>query len=155
MVKRLKVDAICDGEDYSSQVSWSISKELVSISGDSISVYPAQTLSQKLKRTIIDYTGKLARELKVVGLVNIQYVIYNDEVYVIEVNPRASRTVPFLSKVTDVPMAQVATNLILGKSLAEQGYKDGLYPESNHVHVKAPVFSFTKLAKVDSSLDLK
>ena len=81
---------------------------------------------------------------------NIQFVIKDETVYVIEVNPRASRTVPFLSKVTDIPMAQVATNLILGKSLAEQGYKDGLYPESNHVHVKAPVFSFTKLAQVDS-----
>ena len=83
-------------------------------------------------------------------MMNIQFVIKDEQVYVIEVNPRASRTVPFLSKVTDIPMAQVATRLILGETLAELGYEDGLYPESSMVHIKAPVFSFTKLAKVDS-----
>ena len=121
-------------------------------SGDSMAVYPPQTLSKKIQETIADYTKRLAIGLNCIGMMNIQFVIKGETVYVIEVNPRASRTVPFLSKVTDIPMAQVATNLILGKSLAEQGYKDGLYPESKHVHVKAPVFSFTKLAKVDSLL---
>ena len=117
-----------------------------------MAVYPPQTLSKKIQETIADYTKRLAIGLNCIGMMNIQFVIKDETVYVIEVNPRASRTVPFLSKVTDIPMAQVATNLILGKSLAEQGYKDGLYSESNHVHVKAPVFSFTKLAKVDSLL---
>lgn len=121
-------------------------------SGDSMAAYPPQTLSQKVKDTIADYTKRLALGLNCVGMMNIQFVIKDEQVYVIEVNPRASRTVPFLSKVTDIPMAQVATRLILGESLAELGYEDGLHPESSMVHIKAPVFSFTKLAKVDSLL---
>lgn len=121
-------------------------------SGDSMAAYPPQTLSQKVKDTIADYTKRLALGLNCVGMMNIQFVIKDEQVYVIEVNPRASRTVPFLSKVTDIPMAQVATRLILGESLAELVYEDGLHPESSMVHIKAPVFSFTKLAKVDSLL---
>ena len=121
-------------------------------SGDSMAAYAPQTLSQKVKDTIADYTKRLALGLNCIGMMNIQFVIKDEQVYVIEVNPRASRTVPFLSKVTDIPMAQVATRLILGESLAELGYKDGLHPESSMVHIKAPVFSFTKLAKVDSLL---
>ena len=117
-----------------------------------MAVYPPQGLSEKVKETITDYTKRLALGLNCIGMMNIQFVIKDETVYVIEVNPRASRTVPFLSKVTDIPMAQVATKIILGESLSEQGYKDGLYPESQNVHVKAPVFSFTKLAKVDSLL---
>ena len=121
-------------------------------SGDSMAAYPPQTLSQKVKDTIADYTKRLALGLNCIGMMNIQFVIKDEQVYVIEVNPRASRTVPFLSKVTDIPMAQVATRLILGETLTELGYEDGLHPESSMVHIKAPVFSFTKLAKVDSLL---
>ncbi|SNU88151.1 carbamoyl-phosphate synthase, large subunit [Streptococcus merionis] len=121
-------------------------------SGDSMAVYPPQTLSKQVQDTIVDYTKRLAVGLNCVGMMNIQFVIKDEQVFVIEVNPRASRTVPFLSKVTGIPMAQVATQLILGKTLAALGYSDGLYPESQQVHVKAPVFSFTKLAKVDSLL---
>lgn len=121
-------------------------------SGDSMAVYPPQTLSKEIQATIADYTKRLAIGLNCIGMMNIQFVIKDETVYVIEVNPRASRTVPFLSKVTDIPMAQVATKLMLGQTLEELGYEDGLYPESPQVHVKAPVFSFTKLAKVDSLL---
>ena len=121
-------------------------------SGDSISVYPAQTLSKKIRETIIDYTRKLALELKVVGLVNIQYVVYNNEVYVIEVNPRSSRTVPYISKVTGIPMVDIATKLMFGATLKELGYESGLYPEGEYVAVKVPVFSFEKLHDVDTML---
>ena len=117
-----------------------------------MAVYPPQKLSAKLQERIADYTKRLALGLNCIGMMNIQFVIKDETVYVIEVNPRASRTVPFLSKVTNIPMAQVATRVILGESLAEQGYTDGLYKESSQVHVKAPVFSFSKLAKVDSLL---
>ena len=99
---------------------------------------------QRVQETIADYTKRLAIGLNCLGMMNIQFVIKDEKVYVIEVNPRASRTVPFLSKVTNIPMAQVATKLILGQSLSELGYQDGLYPESTRVHIKAPVFSFTK-----------
>lgn len=121
-------------------------------SGDSMAVYPPQRLSKEIQATIADYTKRLAIGLNCIGMMNIQFVIHKNKVYVIEVNPRASRTVPFLSKVTNIPMAQVATKLILGETLENLGYKDGLYPESKQVHVKAPVFSFTKLQKVDTLL---
>ena len=150
--RECEVDAISDGKDVLIPGIMEHIERAGVHSGDSMAVYPPQTLSKKIQETIADYTKRLAIGLNCIGMMNIQFVIKDETVYVIEVNPRASRTVPFLSKVTDIPMAQVATNLILGKSLAEQGYKDGLYPESNHVHVKAPVFSFTKLAKVDSLL---
>ena len=152
--RECEVDAISDGKDVLIPGIMEHIERAGVHSGDSMAVYPPQTLSKKIQETIADYTKRLAIGLNCIGMMNIQFVIKGETVYVIEVNPRASRTVPFLSKVTDIPMAQVATNLILGKSLAEQGYKDGLYPESKHVHVKAPVLSFTKLAKVDS-LDLK
>lgn len=152
MGKEVEVDAICDGEDYLIPGIMEHIERAGIHSGDSISVYPAQTLSQKLKRTIIDYTGKLARELKVVGLVNIQYVIYNDEVYVIEVNPRSSRTIPYISKVTGVPMVEIATRMMFGEKLRDQGYGIGLYPEAEYVAVKVPVFSFEKLHDVDTLL---
>lgn len=147
-----EVDAISDGKDVLIPGIMEHIERAGVHSGDSMAVYPPQTLSPAVQATIADYTKRLAIGLNCIGMMNIQFVIKDEKVYVIEVNPRASRTVPFLSKVTDIPMAQVATKLILGKSLAELGYADGLYPESKQVHVKAPVFSFTKLAKVDSLL---
>ncbi|HFR3770004.1 TPA: carbamoyl-phosphate synthase large subunit [Streptococcus suis] len=147
-----EVDAISDGKDVLIPGIMEHIERAGVHSGDSMAVYPPQTLSPAVQATIADYTKRLAIGLNCIGMMNIQFVIKDEKVYVIEVNPRASRTVPFLSKVTDIPMAQVATKLILGQSLAELGYADGLYPESKQVHVKAPVFSFTKLAKVDSLL---
>ena len=147
-----EVDAISDGENVLIPGIMEHIERAGVHSGDSMAVYPPQTLSQKVQETIADYTKRLAIGLNCLGMMNIQFVIKDEKVYVIEVNPRASRTVPFLSKVTNIPMAQVATKLILGQSLSELGYQDGLYPESTRVHIKAPVFSFTKLAKVDSLL---
>ncbi|MGT2666106.1 carbamoyl-phosphate synthase large subunit [Streptococcus rifensis] len=147
-----EVDAISDGEQVLIPGIMEHIERAGVHSGDSMAVYPPQTLSQTVQDTIVDYTKRLAIGLNCIGMMNIQFVIKDEQVFVIEVNPRASRTVPFLSKVTGIPMAQVATQLILGKSLAELGYADGLYPESQQVHIKAPVFSFTKLAKVDSLL---
>ncbi|MCI8648914.1 MAG: carbamoyl-phosphate synthase large subunit [Anaerotruncus sp.] len=152
MGKEIEVDAICDGQDYLIPGIMEHIERAGVHSGDSISVYPAQTLSQKIKATLIDYTGRLARALKVVGLVNIQYVIYNEMVYVIEVNPRSSRTVPYISKVTGVPMVDIATKVMLGHKLCEMGYGSGLYPEGDYVAVKVPVFSFEKLHDVDTAL---
>ena len=150
--RECEVDAISDGKDVLIPGIMVHIERAGVHSGDSMAVYPPQTLSQEVIATIADYTKRLAIGLNCIGMMNIQFVIKDETVYVIEVNPRASRTVPFLSKVTDIPMAQVATKLILGQSLKELGYEDGLYPESDQVHVKAPVFSFTKLAKVDSLL---
>ena len=147
-----EVDAISDGRQVLIPGIMEHIERAGVHSGDSMAAYPPQTLSQKVKDTIAEYTKRLALGLNCIGMMNIQFVIKDEQVYVIEVNPRASRTVPFLSKVTDIPMAQVATRLILGESLAELGYEDGLHPESSMVHIKAPVFSFTKLAKVDSLL---
>ncbi|HEU7701364.1 TPA: carbamoyl-phosphate synthase large subunit [Streptococcus pneumoniae] len=147
-----EVDAISDGKDVLIPGIMEHIERAGVHSGDSMAVYPPQTLSQKVQETIADYTKRLAIGLHCLGMMNIQFVIKDEKVYVIEVNPRASRTVPFLSKVTNIPMAQVATKLILGQSLSELGYQNGLYPESTRVHIKAPVFSFTKLAKVDSLL---
>ena len=152
MGKEVEVDAICDGENFLIPGIMEHIERAGIHSGDSISVYPAQSLSQRIKRILIDYTGKLARELKVVGLVNIQYVVYNDDVYVIEVNPRSSRTIPYISKVTGVPMVDIATRMMFGEKLVDQGYGVGLYPEGDHVAVKVPVFSFEKLHDVDTHL---
>ena len=150
--KECEVDAISDGRQVLIPGIMEHIERAGVHSGDSMAVYPPQTLSAQVQQTIADYTKKLAIGLHCIGMMNIQFVIKDEKVYVIEVNPRASRTVPFLSKVTNIPMAQVATQLILGQTLAKLGYEDGLYPESKQVHVKAPVFSFTKLAKVDSLL---
>ncbi|KXT78887.1 carbamoyl-phosphate synthase large subunit [Streptococcus sp. DD13] len=147
-----EVDAISDGTNVLIPGIMEHIERAGVHSGDSMAVYPPQTFSQKIKDTIVAYTNKLAVGLHCVGMMNIQFVIKDETVYVIEVNPRASRTVPFLSKVTQIPMAQVATRLILGEKFEDLGYSTGLYPESDLVHVKAPVFSFTKLAKVDSLL---
>ncbi len=152
MGKEVEVDAICDGEDFLIPGIMEHIERAGIHSGDSISVYPAQSLSQRIKRILIDYTGRLARALHVVGLVNIQYVIYNNEVYVIEVNPRSSRTIPYISKVSGVPMVDIATRMMFGEKLIDQGYGIGLYPESEYVAVKVPVFSFEKLHDVDTHL---
>jgi carbamoyl-phosphate synthase large subunit len=152
MGKEIEVDAICDGE---SMLIPGIMEHLERAgvhSGDSISVYPSQTLSDKTKAIIVDYTERLAKALNVVGLVNIQYVLYNDEVYVIEVNPRSSRTVPYISKVTGIPMVDLATKVMMGKKLSDFKYGTGLYKEPKYVSVKVPVFSFEKLHGVDTTL---
>lgn len=147
-----EVDAICDGETVLIPGIMEHIERAGVHSGDSMAVYPPQALSEEIKQTIEDYTIRLARGLNCIGMMNIQFVIHDNQVYVIEVNPRASRTVPFLSKVTNIPMAQIATKAILGQKLKDLGYEDGLYPETANVHVKAPVFSFTKLHKVDTYL---
>jgi carbamoyl-phosphate synthase large subunit len=121
-------------------------------SGDSFAIYPQQHLSMLEQTKILNYTLKFAQALKVIGLINIQFVLSEDEVYCIEVNPRSSRTVPFMSKITGIPMVQVATKAILGQSIHEQGYAGGLWPETKLIAVKAPVFSFAKLTQVDISL---
>ncbi|WP_042159860.1 carbamoyl-phosphate synthase large subunit [Paenibacillus gorillae] len=150
--KEAEVDAICDGETVLIPGIMEHIERAGVHSGDSIAVYPPQSLSDDIKDQIIDITTKIAKEFDVIGLVNIQFVIHNDKVYVIEVNPRSSRTVPFLSKVTNVPMANLATKAILGTKLADLGYVDGLWPEDSYVSVKVPVFSFAKLRRVDPTL---
>lgn len=152
MGTEVEVDAICDGTDFLIPGIMEHIERAGVHSGDSISVYPAQNLSPSVKKTIIEYTRLLATELKVVGLVNIQYVVYNNQVYVIEVNPRSSRTVPYISKVTGIPMVDIATKLMFGATLKELGYESGLYPEGDYVAVKVPVFSFEKLQDVDTML---
>jgi len=151
--KEIEVDGICDGINVLIPGIMEHIERAGVHSGDSIAVYPPISISQKVKDTIVNYTQRLAKALKVIGLFNIQFVVDKDErVYVIEVNPRASRTVPVLSKITGVPMVNVATKLIMGKTLKELGYADGLYKESSFFAVKAPVFSFSKLATVDTFL---
>ncbi|MRN02840.1 carbamoyl-phosphate synthase large subunit [Riemerella anatipestifer] len=151
--KEVEVDAISDGETVVIPGIMEHIERAGVHSGDSIAVYPPQNLTEKQIHDLEDYTIRLAKGLNVVGLMNIQYVIdQSGEVFVIEVNPRSSRTVPFLSKITDVPMANLATKAILGKSLASQGYTNGLVPNKDGVFVKVPVFSFSKLTKVDISL---
>lgn len=147
-----EVDAICDGQTVLIPGILEHIERAGVHSGDSMAVYPSQTLSAKVQAQIVRYTEKLAQALHCKGLMNIQFVIQKEQAYVIEVNPRASRTVPFLSKVTNIPMARVATRVILGDSLQDQGYSSGLVPAGSLVHVKAPVFSFTKLNQVDSLL---
>ncbi|MBP3625254.1 MAG: ATP-grasp domain-containing protein, partial [Peptococcaceae bacterium] len=148
----VEVDAICDGEDYLIPGIMEHIERAGIHSGDSISVYPAQRLNEENIATIIEYTGRLAHELNIIGLMNIQYVIHEGEVYVIEVNPRSSRTVPYISKVTNIPMVDLATKIILGSSLKKLGYSRGLYPTGDYVAVKVPVFSFEKLHAVDTHL---
>jgi len=150
--KEVEVDAICDGVNVLLPGIMEHIERAGVHSGDSMAVYPPQTLSAAIKETITDYTRRLALGLNCIGMMNVQFVIHQDKVYVIEVNPRASRTVPFLSKVTGIPMAQIATQVILGANLESLGYHGGLYPESTMVHVKAPVFSFAKLHRVDTYL---
>ncbi|TDM43621.1 carbamoyl-phosphate synthase large subunit [Macrococcoides canis] len=150
--KEIEVDAICDGDTVVIPGIMEHIERAGVHSGDSIAVYPPQTLTEAQIATLEDYTKRLAHGLEIKGLLNIQFVISNDEVFVLEVNPRASRTVPFLSKITDVPMANVAMKAILGESLTSKGYQDGLVPFKEDVYVKAPVFSFSKLKNVDITL---
>lgn len=148
----VEVDAICDGETVVIPGIMEHIERSGVHSGDSFAVYPPQNLSQKIKDELVEITTKIALKFEARGLFNIQFIIKKDKIYVLEVNPRSSRTVPFLSKVTNIPMAKVATMAILGKSLKEQGFVSGLYPESHLVSIKAPVFSFSKLTNVDSAL---
>ena len=141
-----EVDAICDGETVLIPGLWNILNELACILVIQWRFIHRSIFLKKFKQQL-PIIQKLALGLNCVGMMNIQFVIHENRVYVIEVNPRASRTVPFLSKITGIPMAQVATKAILGEKLTDLGYQDGLYPESKQVHVKAPVFSFTKLQK--------
>ena len=152
MGKEIEVDAVCDGEDILIPGIMEHIERAGIHSGDSISVYPAQTISDKIKRVLVDYTGKLARSLHVIGLINIQFIVYQDEVYVIEVNPRSSRTVPYISKVTGIPIVPLATKMILGYKLRDLGYEPGLQPEAKHIAIKMPVFSFEKIRGADISL---
>lgn len=152
MGTEVEVDAICDGTDFLIPGIMEHVERAGIHSGDSISIYPAQNLNQKITDTIVRYTGLLAKELHAVGLINIQYVVYNNEVYVIEVNPRSSRTVPYISKVTGIPMVDLATKIMLGETLKSLGYESGLYPSGDYVAVKVPVFSFEKLQDVDTML---
>ena len=150
--KEIEVDAISDGENtFIPGIMEHIERAGVH-SGDSISIYPPQSLSQKEIETLIDYTKKLAKGLKVKGLINIQYVVSKGEIFVLEVNPRASRTVPFLSKVTGVPVANIAMQCILGKKLRDLGFEKDIKEIGNSVSVKVPVFSFQKLKNVDTTL---
>ena len=148
----IEVDAISDGVNVLIPGIMEHIERAGVHSGDSIAVFPPQNLSQKHIETITDYTTRLAQGLNIIGLLNIQYVISDDEVYVIEVNPRSSRTVPFLSKITNIPMANIATKAILGQSIVDQGYKGGLAQPPTGVYVKVPVFSFAKLRRVDITL---
>lgn len=148
----VEVDAISDGKDVLIPGIMEHVERAGVHSGDSIAVYPTQTLSTNVIDTIVDYTKRLAVGLNVKGLLNIQYVVVDDVVYVIEVNPRSSRTIPFLSKVTNVPMVNVATRIALGETLKSLGYKPGLMPSKPYIAVKAPVFSFAKMLQVDISL---
>lgn len=150
--KEVEVDAISDGHTVVIPGIMEHIERAGVHSGDSIAVYPPQNITQKQIDTLVDYTQRLAKGLNVIGLMNIQYVVSDGEVYVIEVNPRSSRTVPFLSKITEIPMANLATKAILGQRLKDLGYENGLAPEKNGVFVKVPVFSFSKLTKVDTSL---
>ena len=150
--KEIEVDAICDGEDILIPGIMEHIERAGIHSGDSISVYPARTITDTAKKTIEEYTRRLAKSLHVIGMINIQFIVCGEDVYVIEVNPRSSRTVPYISKVTGIPIVPLATKMILGYKLKELGYKSGLQPEAKHIAIKMPVFSFEKIRGADISL---
>ena len=150
--KEIEVDAICDGEDILIPGIMEHIERAGIHSGDSISVYPARTISETAKKTIEEYTRRLAKSLHVIGMINIQFIVCGEEVYVIEVNPRSSRTVPYISKVTGIPIVPLATKMILGYKLKDLGYPSGLQPEAKHIAIKMPVFSFEKIRGADISL---
>ena len=152
MGKEIEVDAVCDGEDILIPGIMEHIERTGVHSGDSISVYPAPTISDHVKETIVEYTKRLARALHVVGLINIQFIAMNEEVYVIEVNPRSSRTVPYISKVTGIPIVDLATRVIIGETIRGMGYEPGLAPEADYIAIKMPVFSFEKLRGAEISL---
>jgi len=150
--KEIEVDAVCDGEDILIPGIMEHIERAGIHSGDSISVYPAQSLNDKVKATIVEYTKKLAKSLHVIGMINIQFIVCGEDVYVIEVNPRSSRTVPYISKVTGIPIVPLATKVILGYKIKELGYPTGLAPEAEYIAIKMPVFSFEKIRGADISL---
>ena len=150
--KEIEVDAVCDGRDILIPGIMEHIERAGIHSGDSISVYPARSLSDKIKKKIEEDTTKLARALHVLGMINIQFIVYQDEVYVIEVNPRSSRTVPYISKVTGIPIVPLAAQVILGHTIRELGFEPGLQPEADYLAIKMPVFSFEKIRDADISL---
>ena len=150
--REIEVDAICDGTDILIPGIMEHLERAGVHSGDSITMYPSQNVSDEIKGKILDYTKKIALELNVLGMVNIQFIEFQNELYVIEVNPRASRTVPYISKVSNVPIVDLATRCMLGEKLADLGYGTGVYKEPKLISVKVPVFSMSKLASVDVSL---
>ncbi|MEG1180108.1 MAG: carbamoyl-phosphate synthase large subunit, partial [Oscillospiraceae bacterium] len=152
MGQEVEVDAICDGYDILVPGIMEHIDRAGIHSGDSISVYPAITLSQKVQDTIVDYTRRLASALHVIGMMNIQFIVLNETVYIIEVNPRSSRTVPYISKVTGIPAISLATRAMLGERIKDMGYGTGLYKNSGYYAIKLPVFSFEKIIGADTSL---
>ena len=150
--KEIEVDAVCDGEDILIPGIMEHIERAGIHSGDSISVYPAQSLNDKVIATLENYTGKLARALHVKGLINIQFIVSHDDVYVIEVNPRSSRTVPYISKVTGIPIVKLATRVITGHTIKSMGYTPGLQAKADYIAIKMPVFSFEKIRGADISL---
>ena len=150
--KEIEVDAVCDGTDILIPGIMEHIERAGIHSGDSISVYPASDLSDKVKETIVSYTEKLAQNLHVIGMMNIQFIVQDEEVYIIEVNPRSSRTVPYISKVTGIPIVPLATSVILGKKIRDLGYEPGLQKEASYYAIKMPVFSFEKIRDADISL---
>ena len=152
MGKELEVDAVCDGTDILIPGIMEHIERTGVHSGDSISVYPAPTVSEKVKETIAEYSRRLAKALHVIGLINIQFISVGDEVYVIEVNPRSSRTVPYISKVTGIPIVDLASEVIMGKKIRDLGYEPGLQPAADYFAIKMPVFSFEKIRGAEISL---
>ncbi len=150
--KEIEVDAVCDGTDILIPGIMEHIERTGVHSGDSISVYPASTISEEIQEKLVDYTKRLAQALHVVGMINIQFIVMEDEVYVIEVNPRSSRTVPYISKVTGIPIVDLATKVMIGNTLKEMGYPTGLAPKSDYIAIKMPVFSFEKLRGAEISL---
>ena len=152
MGKEIEVDAVCDGEDILIPVIMEHIERAGIHSGDSISVYPAQSISAVTKRKIEEYTRRLAKALHVIGMINIQFIVCGEDVYVIEVNPRSSRTVPYISKVTGIPIVPLATKVIIGHKIRDLGYTPGLQKEAEYIAIKMPVFSFEKIRGADISL---
>ena len=152
MGKEIEVDAICDGTDILIPGIMEHIERTGVHSGDSISVYPAHTISEKAKETLVEYTKRLAQALHVVGMINIQFIDMDDNIYVIEVNPRSSRTVPYISKVTGIPIVDLAARIIMGETIKGMGYTPGLAPTSDYIAIKMPVFSFEKIRGADISL---
>ena len=150
--KEIEVDAVCDGTDILIPGIMEHIERAGVHSGDSISVYPAQSISQHAKNTIVEYTKRLARSLHVIGMINIQFIVCGEDVYVIEVNPRSSRTVPYISKVTGIPIVPLATKVILGHTIRELGYEPGLQREADYIAIQMPVFSFEKIRGADIAL---
>jgi carbamoyl-phosphate synthase large subunit len=152
MGKEIEVDAVCDGTDILIPGIMEHIERTGVHSGDSISIYPARTISAAVKEKLTEYTRRLGKALHIKGLINIQFIVIEEEIYVIEVNPRSSRTIPYISKVTGIPIVDLAVSVILGKSIKELGYQPGLQPEADYFAIKMPVFSFEKIRGSEISL---